>query len=135
MAYEAHEWETGEVITAEKLNNLENGVASAGGGDTVPFVVTFSGPPGGNMVADKTYAEIYEAFNQGKIVQGILRIGTDLETDMLQMRIMQGNIEGYNICVDFANNEWRELMSKVSMTSEGRVTVTYKSFILEAKTN
>ena len=26
MAYEKHTWETGEVITAEKLNNLENGI-------------------------------------------------------------------------------------------------------------
>jgi len=135
MAYTPTEWKSGDVITAEKLNNLENGVASAGGEDTVPFVVTFSGPPGGNMVADKTYAEIYEAFNQGKIVQGILRIGTDLETDMLQMRILQGNIEGYNIFVYFANNIWRESVSMVKMTSDGTVTVTYQSFILEAETN
>ena len=32
MAYEKHTWETGETITAEKLNNLEDGVASSGSG-------------------------------------------------------------------------------------------------------
>lgn len=28
MSYEKHTWETGETITAEKMNNLEDGVAS-----------------------------------------------------------------------------------------------------------
>lgn len=32
MAYEKHEWQTGEVITAEKLNNIENGVDKAQNG-------------------------------------------------------------------------------------------------------
>lgn len=32
MAYEKHTWETGETITAEKLNNLEDGVS----GNTIP---------------------------------------------------------------------------------------------------
>lgn len=29
MAYTANEWNTGDVITAEKLNNLENGLQTA----------------------------------------------------------------------------------------------------------
>ena len=33
MSYEKHTWETGEIITAEKLNNLEDGVAGASGSD------------------------------------------------------------------------------------------------------
>ena len=33
MSYVKHTWETGEVIDAEKLNNLETGVESAGGAD------------------------------------------------------------------------------------------------------
>lgn len=33
MSYEKHTWETGETITAEKMNNLEEGVASSGGGE------------------------------------------------------------------------------------------------------
>lgn len=35
MSYTKHNWVTGEVITASKLNNLENGVANAGGYDLV----------------------------------------------------------------------------------------------------
>lgn len=30
MSYEKHTWETGEVITAEKLNNIENGIDKVG---------------------------------------------------------------------------------------------------------
>ncbi len=32
MSYEKHTWQTGETITAEKLNNLENGLADCGKG-------------------------------------------------------------------------------------------------------
>lgn len=32
MSYEKHTWETGETITAEKLNNLEDGIAEGGSG-------------------------------------------------------------------------------------------------------
>lgn len=41
MAYEPTVWKNGDVITAEKLNKLENGVGSAGGGqgDSPIFIV------------------------------------------------------------------------------------------------
>lgn len=32
MAYERHEWQCGESITAEKLNHMEEGIADAGSG-------------------------------------------------------------------------------------------------------
>lgn len=31
MSYTPTEWKTGDVITAEKLNNMESGIAGAGG--------------------------------------------------------------------------------------------------------
>lgn len=33
MAYDKHTWQCGETITAEKLNHIENGIASSGGMD------------------------------------------------------------------------------------------------------
>lgn len=33
MAYEKQTWVTGEVITEEKLNHMEDGIANSGGGD------------------------------------------------------------------------------------------------------
>ena len=32
MSYTKHTWEHGEVITAQKLNNIEEGIINAGGG-------------------------------------------------------------------------------------------------------
>ena len=38
MSYEKHEWQTGEVITADKLNNIESGIETLYGGiPTVKF--------------------------------------------------------------------------------------------------
>lgn len=39
MAYEKHTWETGETITAEKLNNLEDGVSGNNNNTIVLSVV------------------------------------------------------------------------------------------------
>ena len=42
MSYTPTEWKSGDVITSEKLNNLEQGVADAsgGGGSRLPVFVT-----------------------------------------------------------------------------------------------
>jgi hypothetical protein len=52
MSYTPTNWATGDVITAEKLNKLEQGVASAGGA----LVLTDT-----NGTLDKTWQEIHDA--------------------------------------------------------------------------
>lgn len=39
MSYEPTIWKTGDIVSSEKLNKLENGVAGAGGGDSGPCLV------------------------------------------------------------------------------------------------
>ena len=68
MAYEKHTWETGETITAEKLNNLEDGI-----GDSSIFIVNISAHGSGGsytVTADKTYTELKAAYDAGKIIVG-----------------------------------------------------------------
>ena len=36
MAYEKQNWTSGDVITAEKLNHIEDGIANSGGGSSTP---------------------------------------------------------------------------------------------------
>lgn len=60
MSYTPTEWETGQTITAEKLNKLEQGVANAGGGS---FAVHAS-QDGNAIIMDKTYSEIATAFQE-----------------------------------------------------------------------
>ena len=64
MAYTPTVWQCGDVVSAEKLNKLENGLAECcGGGGAEPLAV--------NLIAgteevptpwlDKTWQEIYDA--------------------------------------------------------------------------
>ena len=64
MSYDPTNWKAGDVISSQKLNKLEQGVADAGGG----------GGGGGagilvlhdtDGVLDKTFKEISDAFNAG----------------------------------------------------------------------
>ena len=62
MSYTPTNWQTGDIVTAEKLNKLENGVASGGGGGT--FVVTRDEETG---ALDKTWKEIRDAIASGQV--------------------------------------------------------------------
>lgn len=60
--YEKQTWVTGEVITKEKLNHMEDGIADSGGGS---FLVILDEDTG---ALDKTWKEIHDAFASGKYV-------------------------------------------------------------------
>ena len=61
MAYEKQNWNNGDVITAEKLNHIEDGIAEGGSGGG-NFVVNFTyDMQTDDITADKTYQEIYTA--------------------------------------------------------------------------
>lgn len=70
MAYNKTTWQNGDTITAEKLNNMENGIA-----DSPIFTVTITGSDN-NYTSDKTYNEIEQAFLAGKLVRAVLGTST-----------------------------------------------------------
>ena len=59
MAYEKTTWQTGDIVTAQKLNNIENGIFDS----NVIFLSEDS-----NHVLDKTWQEINDALALGKII-------------------------------------------------------------------
>lgn len=61
MAYEKHTWIDKETITAEKLNNIEEGIAASG---TLICNVTYDSIIGKDRL-DKTVQEIYDALIAG----------------------------------------------------------------------
>lgn len=66
MAYIPTNWVTGDTITAEKLNNMEQGIEAS-----EPYWVTFSDDAqSGDVVCDKTYDEVVSAWNAGKFIIG-----------------------------------------------------------------
>ena len=60
MAYEKQTWVTGEVITKEKLNHMEDGIANSGG------ILFLNEDRTG--VLDKTWNEINTALRNGQLV-------------------------------------------------------------------
>ena len=61
MSYEPHTWVNGETITAEKMNNLEEGVSSGGGGGGA-MIVQYNHSTG---ALDKTVRELNTALLSG----------------------------------------------------------------------
>lgn len=78
--YEKHNWVTGEVITAENLNHLEDGVAS-GGVVVVNATYIFDGAEETYEITDLTCLELYNLLNQGKTVLVKAVIESDIGTD------------------------------------------------------
>lgn len=65
MGYIPTEWQTGDVITAAKLNKAEEGIADAGA-----FVVTITGydEETYDAILSATWQEVYDALSSGKPV-------------------------------------------------------------------
>lgn len=61
MSYTPKEWETGDIITASDLNNMETGIASV---ETMKLTYTVEGTV---TTLDNTWKEIYDAIGS-KIV-------------------------------------------------------------------
>ena len=65
MSYTPTNWQTGDTITAEKLNNMEGGIENA----INPFIVTLT-PTREDLsgIMDKTPQELFEAWTAGKTI-------------------------------------------------------------------
>lgn len=63
MSYTPTQWSTGDTITAEKLNKLENGIANSGGS----LIVNITQDDG--LVMDKTFGDIWDAFTGGSTIR------------------------------------------------------------------
>ena len=75
MSYTPTNWQTGDTVTAEKLNNMETGIENAANAFIVtltPTALDYSG------TMDKTTAEITAAFNAGQRILFALNTGVDV---------------------------------------------------------
>ena len=79
MSYDKQTWQTGEVITAQKLNHIEGGIEEA---DNILFI-----EEGTNTVLNKTFKEIQDAFLANKLI--IIRV---LETSDMPQGFLNNNI-------------------------------------------
>lgn len=77
MAYEPTVWQTGDVITAAKLNKAEQGIADADAGILVELTETLVVDVGKQL--DASYTDLMNATQAGKIVRVIVE---DLNTQI-----------------------------------------------------
>lgn len=80
MSYTPTTWQTGDTITAEKLNNMESGIENA----NEPFIVTLT-PTAADFsgTMDKTPKEIYDAYMAGRQIRAkILGIYGDTKANL-----------------------------------------------------
>ena len=77
MSYTKHTWVDGEVITADKLNNIEEGIEGVQESEPAPsaFIVNIEQHEDTYYYLDKTWREIYDAFLAGPV--WIVQLTTD----------------------------------------------------------
>lgn len=68
MSYDKQTWTNGEVITADKMNHIEDGIANSGGGGSSNIIMRVSRTEGTKTYYDKTWQEVYDAIADGQLV-------------------------------------------------------------------
>lgn len=83
MSYDPTNWKAGDVISSQKLNKLEQGVADAGGGGgalVVHIQKEVISEDETHYTADKTAGEIKAALESGQVVSFPYTLAGDEET-------------------------------------------------------
>lgn len=76
MSYEKQTWASGDVITAEKLNHMEEGITTI-----PPIMIIHDNSDTGAL--DKTWQEIHDFRNEGGIVIGFASMEDNLYTAVI----------------------------------------------------
>lgn len=68
MSYTPTEWHSGDIVTSEKMNKLEQGVAAAGGGGGVFYVTKVIAGDEDPIILNKTWKEIRDAAQSSLVI-------------------------------------------------------------------
>lgn len=109
MSYNKTTWKTGDIVTAEKMNNIENGIFNINNGNFDNFI-TFSeyDTESGVIVLDKSYNQIAQMINNGiyPIIKTLNLLNNSEEENIgfYFIKNMFFNNNGAGINVDIGNN-------------------------------
>lgn len=105
MSYEKTNWQVGDTITAEKLNNIEGGIKaneeaiSQGGTSLMTVTYTYDSETA-LYTTQATFGEVLEAFENGVTV-----MFTTSEEDSVNANHQSGTVDGVSWVYD-ENEEW-----------------------------
>ena len=99
MSYEKTTWATGDIITAEKMNNIENGIASAEN-KLIKINATVSGS---GITLGKTWQEIYDLMSAGSVVYTFAAGDESVTNFIVTMVYIEDNVY---VVVDSSNREY-----------------------------
>lgn len=85
MSYVKNEWKRGDIVTAEKLNHMEDGIVGVGGG---AMVATFTVSEDETVVTSHTVEQVSSAMKSG-IVYAVLQQVRDGETVFVCSGVME----------------------------------------------
>ena len=114
MSYTKTTWETGDVITAEKLNKMEDGIESAAGSSSggATLVVTYS-EEGTTGTLNKTWNEIKDAF------PNVVIEGSPIDTTSICEQVYYEEETGYGV-------RWQSGdMNLTTQSADGYPTASY----------
>ena len=124
MSYTPTQWQTGDTITAEKLNNMESGIENVNN----PFIVTLTPTAqdfSGTM--DKTVAEINEAYTAGqKIVFRVILSATEyMEVDCTARYVTNAAYPSFNGFILIASPMHALVYAATLVTDDGTKSTYY----------
>ena len=121
MSYTPTVWVTGDVITDEKLNHLENGIKDNSG-----FLVTITAVDGDAVLRmDKTYAEIKAVFTSNRPVFSVIEPSEGFNANPVY-GMVHGVWEGNEIFyVAITKGPWASGEEVFSCTSEDAYPYVY----------
>jgi len=82
MSYTQHIWRPSDIITADRLNNIEEGIVSLGHGK-IKCIDNYYDEPSGHHILDISIEEIYQYVKDGYQVLGDNRLPESKDKDIL----------------------------------------------------
>ena len=102
MSYTKQTWATGDVITTDKMNHMEDGIASNESSSNTLVVTVIDDSEQERSVLDKTWQEIYDAFS----TRNVVLVQEGLKRSLMQIYMVTGSsyvAEFYNDFIFYAD--------------------------------
>lgn len=127
MSYTKQTWATGDTITAEKLNHMEDGIASLSGYDLKAVILSTSDGPSLSSLKGISYASILQKYNNMEFINAcfVLTFNNGTGHSIYPTRSFGINEEDTDFIQMVGGSDNDISISETSIVLDGSVTYTY----------